>query len=595
MIKLTKSDYIDCEKYLSDLRSLGFIYVDPSILQDRINRMKPAVETKKHLCTEIMLCKSGHVLYTLDKRNVLSYLKTYENCPSNFFIMRGKKEESLDASKVLAPLLERGLATEFLEMYVEYKSEKSIVERLEKIKSRLSESDEVGYNGKPLSKLYFRYEEISNLRLSTKDDNVQGIPKQAVDCFVAPRGYVIVSGDFKQSDLRIAYSMMIRDQKNVDVMMSFDDKYEGLCKILQGDAFSPEDFKEHRDIYKINSLAPIYGATSAKTMVGTKYIHQARNFLKSSPVYQEYIRRIKKRIDLKLPLKVTSYFGNSESISTLDVVNYEGKDPMNFALNSPIQTGTSEIVKAVTNNIMERFEELGFTSENGSIYSYLNRHDESLFLVRSDLLEYSYIFQESQYVQVDNWIPLEVDFDFTRQYITPDKEINKVAKSYFKTDCVEVPSLNFNTEESYIPTKDLMELSVGSYKIDGTDETVLAFYDFNRQKCSFEVVKNATVDKLVESVIYRASTSGNVMKKNDCDCILIYTSLVTRDTTIFKGYTIRLTGNYSSDLFNNTSIIAEFGAYNLLKSKGIEVPMSDRLTYYKDFLNQLVRNGSVFE
>lgn len=594
MLKLTKTSDIDCEKYLEDLKYLGFIYVDRSVLERRIDLMEPYRDTVKHLCIECMLSRSGHKFYSLDSKMIVAYLKHFENCPDYIFKKKGSDNESLDAKKVIAPLIEKGFAVEFLELYREYKSTKYLIEKLHAMVGRLAESDMESYDGKKLYKMRFRYKNISNLRLSTSEENVQGIPKKILDSFVAPRGYTIVSGDFEQADLRWAYSLMVKTKENLPIMMKYDDKYEGFARILEGEEFDLENFKENRSAYKVSSLAPIYGATSATTMAGTKFIQRARAELKRAPHYQEFLRRIKRRVDLKLPLKITSYFGDSEIVNTTDPVGYDGKDPVNFALNSPIQKGTSEIVKAVSNGIMEEFAELGYTSENGSIYSYLNRHDEALFLIKNELLEHSYIFQKHQIVQVDNFIPFEIGFDFSKTYTVEDKDVMSTARNYFKPEYTIMPEIDYDNEDYYIPTKDLLEVCIGTHFIAETNETVIAFYDEGRQRCSFEVVKDATPDKLIDSVLWRASVSGPRLKELDSDCILFYTTLVPQDTTVFKKFAIRLTPNYSSSLCLKANTVAEFGAFNLLRSRNVESTPSNLVTDSKEFLNQLVRNGQVF-
>lgn len=591
MLKLTKTDYIDCEKYLEDLQYLGFIYVDKNKLEQRIREMSPYRDTVKHLCLEVMYSNSGGKCYSLESTFIVAYLKRYENCPDKMFVSRSTGKDSLDAKKVIAPLLERNFATEFLELYREYKKVKYLIEKLNKMLPRLKETDKFGYNGYKLYKMEFSYVEISNLRLSTHDENIQGIPKRVVDAFVAPKDYVIVSGDFKQADLRWAYSLLVKTKDNIKTMMEHDDKYEGFARILEGGSFNLDYFKENRGMYKENSLAPIYGANTGKTYEGTRFIKKAKEELAKSPHYQEYLRRIKNRVNYRLPLKITSYFGNTEIVNTMESVSYSDKDPINFALNSPIQTGTSEIVKAVTNSIISEFEELGFTPENGSIYSYLNRHDEAMFLIRKDLLEYAWIFQKHQLVQVDNCIPFEIEFNFTRTYHVEDEETSKFAKSFFRPEFDEVPSIDYNNDDYYIPTKDLLELCLGTKYLEDTDETVVAMFDCRHLTCSFAVVKGSNSDEILSAVSKRILSSLGYLKEIDCDCALVYTTLVIGEASAFDKIFIKFTSDFSNSLALKASTIAEFGAYNLLKSRGQIVEVSPLVANSKEFLSQIVRNG----
>lgn len=581
MLKLTKDHIINFSSYLEDLEKLGYVYVSRKILDDTIERLYSQVETLAYRCKDIMACRSAYYYCDLSKKVVIKYLQQYENCPESMFWIKKSQSESLNTKQVLEPLLERGFAKEFITTYIDYMSKKTIRENLSKMVERLEFCDEKDYAGEPLYKLFFTYEEKVNLRVYTKNYNIQGIPKECSRCLRAPQGYVIVSGDFKQSDLRIAYSLLLMSEENLPIMMSYSDSYEALARILMGDKFDLEHFKTHRNTaYKKDSLAPIYGATTASTQASTEYVRAANKYLASCPNYAEYKRRLMKLIDLDLPVKVTSYFGNTQRVEA-SIGNYNKQkirnEKLNFALNSPIQTGTSEIVISVERSIMDAFAKVGATPENGGIYAYLNRHDELLFLLNTDYLEYAYIFQEHQTVQVDNWIPLQIEFNFTREYTKEDDEIQQLAERYFKpAEIVPVPK--YTPEDVYIPAQDVLEVGIGLYKMTAIGKTVISYYDYIKNRVSYELCPSTDEDRIYESVQTKLAINANNLKEQeDVNAIYACTNLVLADTSVFANVFIKFTPNYSSKVHILAQDLAEYMAYRYCKRENIPFTMNPSL------------------
>lgn len=581
MLKLSKDHIVDFNTYLDDLEYLGYVYVNRKLLDDTIERLYSQVETLAYRCKDIMACRSAYYYCDLSKKVVIKYLQQYENCPESMFWTKKSQSESLDAKKVLEPLIERGFAKEFLSTYIEYMSRKTVRENLVKMVERLEVSDKKDFKGEQLYKLYFSYEKKVNLRVYTKNYNIQGMPKECSRCLTAPEGYVIVSGDFKQSDLRIAYSLMLMSEENLPIMMRYDDKYEAMARILMGDKFDLEHFKTHRNsAYKKDSLAPIYGATSASTQASTEYVKAANRYLASCPNYAEYKRRLVKMIDLDLPVKVTSFFGNTQRVEA-SVGNYNKQrirtEKLNFALNSPIQTGTSEIVSSVERSIMDAFAKVGATPENGGIYAYLNRHDELLFLLSTDYLEYSHIFQDHQIVQVDNWIPLEIEFSFSREYTKEDDEVQKLAERYYKPAEI-LPMPKYSEEARYIPAQDVLEVAVGICKLSSINKTVISYYDYIKSRVSYELCPSTDEDIIYQSVQTKLAINANNLKaQEDVNAMYVCTDLVLKDTSVFANIFIKFTPNYSSNVYIQAQTLAEYMAYKYCTREKIPFTMSPSL------------------
>lgn len=595
MLRLTKSSFIDAARYLKDLEKLKFVYIEPKTLKVRLDNFDNEVNTLYYLCSMVLKNETGGGLNSPEKNQIIVYLTEYLNCPRYLVLDKKSNAPSLNATKVIAPLIEKGYGVEFLTLYREHSSKKKLLGDLKGYLDRMSDSDCVDIHGNKLTKLYFSYEPKVNLRVNTRDSNIQGMSKKFCDCMHAPKGYTIVSGDFAQSDIKIAYNLMLKSEENYNVMLTYDDTYEAFARVLLGEEFDLDEFKEHRSEYKLNSLAPIYGAKKGNSTFANNFIEKANKYLSTCERYQENLRRINRRIDLGFPLKVTSYFGNTELVHVEKRGNkFIGSNPITFSLNSPIQTGTSEVLKAVTNSIMDGFAELGFNSENGAIYSYLNRHDEALFLIRNDLLEHSYIFQKNQVVLVDDWTPLTIEFSYQTEYTVENEELDKKAKAYYRKEYEEVPRVSLSSENYYIPCKDILSLNIGTFYCEDLNSTVIAYHDYYTEKCSFEALGGADENEIMSSIEFRLSNCRETLDSTDSDSVHAMYNKVIGKRDFFNGYLIRVEGNAPQHNVIQSSILAEYGAYLISKSKGITMNISDLLRNSMAYAEEVVKNGEVF-
>lgn len=594
MLELTSNSEINFEQYIEDLKYLGFVYIDRQQLLDELPLLELKIASMKYLCSQIMATKSGYFFCEFNKKNVIKFLQDYENCPPSYFVNKKSDtgNESLNSQKTLTPLLERGYAEEFITTYMQLTSLISVRGLIDGISNRSYLSDEVSMAGTPLYKLNFEVNEADNLRVYYKRENIQSIPKVYTNCMKSPKGYVMVSGDFKQADLRIAYSMMLMSENNIDIIKKYPDMYESFARIYLGDEFDLEDFKENRNsVYKPNTLAPLYGAKSANTSKGSNYVRKANSYLSSCENYKDFKSRIQLRLDKDLPLNLVSYFGNEISIER--VANPYGdvkSQKMDKALNAPIQQGTSEIVIATEQSIMKAFAEVGATPQNGGIYAYLNRHDELVFMIKEEFLKHSYIFQDHETIKVEGWVPLQIDFSFSYDYGVPSKELDEEARKYYKPNVSKTFDFSYNKDNNYIPIKDLLEITVSVEPIPGTSGCIIAYYDEKRQKCSFEILHVSNNDEVYNSVISFVSRNRDYIRKNNFEFACINTLLVPRDVSVFQGILIKLTNSYDSLLNQKASLLAKFAVYKQLKLKDPSIAPSETLVANKKFIENLVGN-----
>lgn len=599
MLKLSKDSIIDFETYLEDLSELGFVYVDKEDLTQCIQLLDAEVNTLRYLCSNIMSVRTGYYLRELTKRNIVMYLKEYEKCPDYMFNAKGVEGDSLSTKKVLNPLREKGMASYFIDYYIEYVSKKRTLSSLQGICERLIESDAVDNDGRPLHKLKFSYKEKENLRVYTYNHNVQGMPKMACSSIKARKGYVLVSGDFKQSDLRIAASIMLLTPENYPVLTGSEDMYEGFMRVLMGDSFDKEDFTENRKVYKQCALAPLYGAMSASSPKESEIIKRARKVLDVIPPYREYNRRIDRKLDLGVPLEVRSYFGNKKVVDEVaDPYKNVNVQRKNYALNSPVQTGTSEIVISVERAIMEEFAKQGVTPYNDGIHAYLNRHDELIFELSLEHIDKAWIFQKYSRVQVDNWVKLEIDFNFTRNYTVEDEEIQKLAENYYRSDITlenqVVVKPDFNNFEYFIPTSDVLELFIGIRPIGRTGKIMISFLDANNNTCSFRASTSQNPDDILSIIKTTIGENTAYLRSKDFDAVNVCTNLVAGTTMEYGGMIVVFTNNGSSHSLIKALLLAEFAANKVDPEHGQTIPPSTYLENNLAYAESVVNKGTVF-
>lgn len=604
MIKLTKSHYIDTDKFTKDLSVLGFVFVDSSVLDNYVRFATQEYRSLMYLCSQIMATDSGYrVVNSGTRGNVFRYLTEVKNCPEGIFYIKGRNDWSLDAKKVLKKLYDRGFAPEFLENYILLNSKKSVLSSISSMSTKVGPSDKKSADGNPLSILPFKLTPLTpNLRVYYHSHNIQGIPDAGKHCLVAPEGYVIVSGDFAQSDFRIAYNMLLRDKDNKNIMESIEDKYHAFFKLIMGAEYNEQEFLDNRTIYKTNTLGPIYGAKSGNTEKEQDYISRINRYLSTNKIYSEYKRRIGEKIDLGVPLNITSYFGNTQLITEATVSNgFEkpkniNKAMLDYALNAPVQTGTAEIVIAITNSIMEHFAEVGFTSENGGIYSYINRHDEPVFLVSLEALQHSSIFQKHESVIVDDWMPLNLDFSYTDAYNTVNESIQRYAKRfYIEEDAYDNYTVSRAEEDNhFIPIGDIFKLAVGLFDMPN-GQRIISFYNYVTQQCSFQLQTDLNDDTTIEIISHKLVNNKGTLERLDCDVVSVYTQLVVKDEKIFNsGLLTCMTNNYPSGLNTKASLLAEHMALKYCNSKDIELTPSYNHDVNIQFIESVIDNGELF-
>jgi hypothetical protein len=555
MLKFSRNSNVDIPLYDVRIRGKEFVLVDRAKMTRVYYYERTRSETLAALAKKVMVANScyGHV--ELSKPSVVSYLREIERVSESYFYpKKNQREPSLDAKFVLAKIYNNGLAREFLDYYVEYTSSKSKCDRISKVLQRLVDHGEVSREGVPLYRLYYTVKEQENLRFNYKNEDLISLGGEYSPSFAVEDGYFLGWGDYAQSDLRIAYNLLIRDDWNAPIMDTYTDKYEGIGRVVAAyfkEEFNHELFLQERELYKAHTLATIYGLRSHMNAEANAFIKKFSTYLNSCPKYVEFFKRIEERFDLGLSLPITGYFGYEQFVPT------ENKhDATNKALNAPVQTGTSQIVILSVNKILEMFYERGYTEEDISIY--MVRHDEPIFKIHNRVKKDLWILNQASTILVDNWTPLKLDFEFGYYYSESDVQLEEeIEKVYLdNSDKIEV-LVPDETALEYWPVPDTFTVYVGMQFVGL--KTMISIYNAKKNQVAYIVA-----DTPEKSVAYELLRQKLVLAQDEL-FDLGYRGVVVfnevKDETLYDGSLFyNMTTKYNSTL-SAAHILAHYMAY----------------------------------
>jgi hypothetical protein len=417
MLFLTRTSKVDYELYGQRLNRRGCVYVDRDKLIAVYHGLSAKSATCYKLCLRIMQSNSDTVYYDLSRDIVLKYLQKWENVGEHRLRSRNVKGLSLNSGNVLQPLMDAGFANEFLGAYTSYTSLFARVNKLSGLLGSLELADCVGNMDEVLLNVPFTAVVQQNLRFNYNNKDIIAVPWEMNSTFKAPKGKCLVWGDIDQADMKVAYNLLLMNEENSKLMLKYPDTYEGFSRLIaamDGSEFDYDTFVSERDVYKKYCLETVYGTHAGKGKTEDKFVKSFVRFLSTCSRYQMYKEIIEDRINSGLPMTIQGYFGHQEILSPVS-------DNRNKALNTPCQTTTSELVIIIVNSILDKFESLGFGSDDVDVYFV--RHDEPIFVMSLELLSYLWVYYEHSSVQIDNWTPLGLKFSVGYTYTEPDEEL----------------------------------------------------------------------------------------------------------------------------------------------------------------------------
>lgn len=549
MLKFSRGkSFVDVDYYEQNLRQNGYILCDKKKMVHTYDYECVHRDSLEIYARDIVSRNSGGCLASLNRECLYQYLTRYENCPDRFFRTGRSDGFSLDMKRVLTPLMMNGYAKEFLEVYTEYKSVKSKCSNIASIISACNEPSLVKQDGTELYKLLYSVNQQTNLRYNYKNfDIISQIPKEYVNTITVEDEYFLAWGDFAQSDLRIAYNLLLRNNDNYEIMLKTDDKYEGIARLIakaNGEDFDYNAFRENRALYKVYVLETIYGTRGSSVQSTRNFIQALAKYLDSCDKYNEYIRRIDNTIAMNLPVITKGYFGFEQAVpSNL----HRSVDIRNFALNSPIQTGTSEIMILTVNSIISKFRQLGYGPEDVSVY--MVRHDEPIFKLSKKAIKDAWIFKNASEIYVDDWIPLKLDFKYGYYYSEEDKELTDSIEYYTALNEHRIDTVTadpYSMSKKYYPIEDIGNIYWHVSKVK--EKSILAIYDPVLQAARIAMINSVDEKKVETTAIAIIRELAKLYKKSGYNGVIAHSNFV-EGALYNDGILIKFTKETSARLY----------------------------------------------
>ena len=519
LFRLTRRQAPDDELFVNRLNFNGYITIERDTALAQVKYDREIANSLLVQARDIMYHKSGLRYNTACRDSIIEYLKSYEGCPSHYFTTHKTQSDSIDSKKVLIPLFANGYAKDFLSLYMAHTSLSSKCNKIEKLLNRCDVEAGCNNRGEILVRIPCHAALQVNQRCAYHQEDVIAIPKEYNKYICADKDYILIFGDLAQADFRTAYNAYIRNEENAKIMDKCKDKYEGIARIVSatmGFEFNEEAFKAERDLYKRNVLQTINGTRNSIVPGEREFIQSFVKFLQTCERYCEMEERINDRLLLDLPIIVESYFGHKE-LATPNKAR--PIDTINFALNSPLQTTTAELVMHITNRILDQFYSLGYTEEDINVF-YV-RYDEPIFKAKKKVLKDAWIFEDMSTIYIDNWIPMNISFACGYNYKVPDEDLMKMYQNGIDNNKDKITILEPTTEEvpQFYPLTAAYSLYIQLQPVG--DKTILTVYNNKLLKVDYLLLD--TTDHQEACAVARDKILGaasKIMSHNYCGVII---------------------------------------------------------------------------
>ncbi len=442
-------------EYMQVLKTSQTLFVDDERLQRASMECDYRARDLEYLCLAELRKECGGRYSTLTKNNLIEYLEELGVDFDKRFRTKKGGEPSLDLKRVITPLIEQGIAVPILTLYKEWRSYLSYSSFLRKMLERRPPFHTTN-SGRVILEFPTHIEEQENLRVYYSDMAIVSVPKPFSDIITGPsEKYHLAWCDYPQADWRFAYNLFIKDDSNKGIMEQCADAYEGLARMVEGDKFDPEEFKNNRKAYKVDCLSVFYNSSNNRAIPKAM-----REYFQSRERYARYLYDLTVLYRFKLPVPIISYFGFEQ---LLPEAPYESAF-VSKGLNTPIQTFTSHVVNETVLGILNKFWELGYTSDDINIY-YV-RHDEPIFMFKDTILQDAWIFKDCSEIHIDGFTPIHLDFQFGDYYKQEDERLTKRVSEFMNASDDRLHTYPRGELKPYNPIPTVESVYCAIYKLD---------------------------------------------------------------------------------------------------------------------------------
>lgn len=483
------------DEYLSLLRDSSKIYIDRDRLVQNIEDCMWTVENYRQLTILWLMIESGGAYRDLSRDTLIDFLRRVGVDFSKRYRSKKTGSESLDMRKVIIPLIESGVQVDLLSNYREYRTYRSyngFLKSLNDTQARIGYTD----SGRLVAEYDTTIEERDNLRAYYRDIAVVSIPRiySSMVCGKSEE-YYLAWVDYPQADWRFAYNLFIKDESNEKIMRECDDAYEGLARIVEGDAYDASTFEDRRGDYKLNCLKSFYNSKDSRPIP-----QSMKDYYMSRRRYRNYYNALLTLQRFGLPVPCVSYFGYTQMLPERNIPD----EFVSKGLNTPIQTFTSEVVIETVFAVLDRFWSLGYTKDDINIY-YV-RHDEPIFMFRRSILKDSWIFKECSEIHIDGFTPISLQFHYGSYYKEEDVKLAEEIEAVCDMNKGKLSHFSGGQMHEYNPVPSVNSICVRV--LTRGDTHVFQFYSYmfrEQRDIVFEGVISSG-DELKDALMYAIDT-----------------------------------------------------------------------------------------
>ncbi|MBI5222323.1 MAG: DNA polymerase I [Candidatus Magasanikbacteria bacterium] len=228
-------------------------------------------------------------------------------------------------------------------------------------------------------------------RLSSSEPNIQNIPirgdlgKEIRQCFVADKGFKLVSADYSQIELRVVASLA-NDKEMVEIFKKGEDIHKMTAAKING--VEPEQVTpEMRQAAKAINFGIIYGMGphSLAESTGVSFV-EAKDFIAK---YFEIFKDVKKFLDETKALAhslgyVETLLGRRRYLPEINSgIPMLRSSAERMAINAPVQGTSADLIKTA----MIEVDKLLAEKYDDSARLLLQVHDELVLEVKDELVE----------------------------------------------------------------------------------------------------------------------------------------------------------------------------------------------------------------
>ncbi len=266
----------------------------------------------------------------------------------------------------------------------------------------------------------FNQTRTSTGRLSSSDPNLQNIPvrgelgREIRQAFIAPNGYLLLSADYSQIDLR-ALAHMSQDPELLETFHHDGDIHTATAKRIFG-VSEAEVTGDMRRLAKTVNFGVIYGMSGYGLEQATEFSREeAEKFITAYfgkyPRVKEYMEETKKQA--REMGYVQTILGRRRAIPEVNSSNRNLREAAErMAINMPVQGTSADIIKVAMVKLDKQMTELGLKSA-----MLLQVHDELIFEVpENELEQMKKLATDVMSAAVELNIPLKVDTKYGKNW-----------------------------------------------------------------------------------------------------------------------------------------------------------------------------------